>query len=87
MNTTKVLPKGTTQEQWNDYGKDLDQHLKRIITMRMEHRRMIGWIKSYYPNKETWTLEELEKAGNNLIDMAESLDAPNEPGYYRANND
>jgi hypothetical protein len=69
------------------YEEDLKQHLERIITMRMELKRMCGWLKSYYPNKETWTLEELQNSGKHLIDMAESMDAPNKPGYYRANND
>lgn len=75
------------ETQDETYERDLKNHHTRIVTMRMEHKRMIGWLKSYYPNKETWTLAELEKAGTHLIDMASSMDAPNEPGYYRANND
>ncbi len=69
-----------------EYEQELSEHLERIIVMRMELKRMVGWLKSYYPNK-TWTVEELEKDGKHLIDMAESMDAPNAPGYFRANND
>jgi hypothetical protein len=70
---TKTLPAGTTQEQWDRYYEDLKCHEKRVIDTT--------------PNGRNYnTIAEFRKAISEW-EMMRSCDAPNKPGYYRANND
>lgn len=76
----KKMPEGTTQEQWDRY--------------EMDQRNHEAWIKSRREFLEA-VLSHADQHGsmsafehfNNELDMKLSMDAPNRPGYYRANND
>lgn len=70
------LPKGTTLEQWEKYEKELEAHEIYCANTR-------PLIESYTgPNSVT----EYEHAMTEWETMR-FCDRPNEPGYYRANND
>jgi len=81
METPKILPKGTTQEQWDRYERESKEH---IIYCR-------GVMKAI--NILQWLLEQDIPVNNLLYRMKSEhdkilfMDAPDEPGYYRANND
>lgn len=69
----KKMPTGTTEEQWRDY------HDKMIIhKMRCDAKR---------PNPKNYANDEVFKSAYSAWEMMSSCDAPNRPGYYRANND
>lgn len=71
-----ILTKGTTIEQWERYYEDLKQHeerCKREKPLMPEHNTDEN-MKAYSKAESAWR-------------MMCSCDAPNKPGYYRANND
>lgn len=70
--TTKALPKGTTQEQWDRYYADMKAWNEKVIDSQPHIR-------------DFETDEEFEKALNEWQKL--KMDEPNKPGYYRANND
>lgn len=67
------LPAGTTREQWERYEEDLKRHEKRVHDTR--------------PNTADYSTFESYRAATQEWEMMRSCDAPNKPGYYRANND
>lgn len=68
-----ILTKGTTIEQWERYYEDLKQH-----EARCEREK---------PSKYDFDLQSDYDRAYSEWQMMRSCDAPNKPGYYRANND
>ena len=87
-----LLNKGTTIEQWERYYTELEQHEKRV-----ERNKPIPpppYFTHYKPTDKfpshAETAEEaarIYKIALSEWEMMRSCDAPNKPGYYRANND
>jgi hypothetical protein len=75
-----------TKAQWDRYHIEVADHEKFIKDYKFFLERIcrhLDWV-----NKEkAWTPEEIRKVMYSEIDKAHSMDAPNEPGYYHANND
>lgn len=66
MPIPKIIPKGTTREQWEQYERECEAHEKRMRPLKpadTTSREHAEWLAFY------------------------CMDAPNEPGYFRANND
>lgn len=76
----KTLPAGTTQEQWERYELDQKNHESRIQNKR-------DFLQAVIDYSTTHTLTQTYEHFAAELDMAQSMDAPDEPGYYRANND
>jgi hypothetical protein len=85
METVKY-PKGTTQEQWERYEAELAAHNQYIDRYRFFLNRICNHLE-WKEKGKSWTPDEIRKLMTSEIDMSESCDAPNKPGYYRANND
>ena len=79
-------PKGTTKEQWERYNLELVQHEQFITNYKLYLDRIFRHLQFVDPNK-SWSLGEIRKTMLSEIDKCQSMDAPNKPGYYRANND
>ncbi|HYF69116.1 MAG TPA: hypothetical protein VD884_13325 [Ohtaekwangia sp.] len=79
-------PKGTTKEQWDSYAEDVKRHQEFIKNYRFFLDRICNHLSWLDKNAE-WAAGDIRIAISREIDKAESMDAPNEPGYYRANND
>lgn len=72
-----VLTKGTTIEQWERYYEDLKRHEERCEREKPnmeDFPESNGGDAAYSSARSEWQ-------------MMCSCDAPNKPGYYRANND
>lgn len=67
------LPKGTTEQQWFEYHDSVLKHEERIVRTR--------------PNTADYSTIEAYHAATQEWEMMRSCDAPNQPGYFRANND
>lgn len=80
METPKILPAGTTQEQWDRYQIELKNH-EAFCDFKQ------SWANDIFLLIEAHGLEKAKEKVKSAIDMARSMDAPNYPGYYRANND
>lgn len=85
-------PEGTTKEQWDTYyaaKKSHDEYVERVKPtppqLYFTHYRPTP----NYPAHAETALEaaRIYKAAMSEWDMMSSCDAPNKPGYYRANND
>lgn len=76
----ETLPEGTTLEQWNNYEMERLNHEARIRNKREFLLRVTTRCHSVGPGV---AFAEIMIE----IDKESSMDAPNEPGYYRANND
>lgn len=79
-------PKGTTKEQWDKYYEELDAHNKFIERYRFYLDRIVNFLEFKKP-KNTWTTSDILTLIEGEIRDSQSMDAPNKPGYYRANND
>ncbi|MBZ0246334.1 MAG: hypothetical protein K8H85_10330 [Cyclobacteriaceae bacterium] len=79
-------PKGTTKEQWDQYSKDLNKHEQFIKDYKFFTDRICRHL-NFIDHKKQWTIEEIRKTMIDEIDKSHSMDAPNKPGYFRANND
>lgn len=70
------LPEGTTKEQWEQYEIELQAHeeyCRKCKPVIPDHNTAEN-MKAYDRKLSQWQ-------------MMCSCDAPNKPGYYRANND
>lgn len=67
------LPKGTTLEQWERYEKELQSH-KAFFEGIKPLEQDFKTLNAFYTEMDKWRFEK-------------TLDAPNKPGSYRANND
>jgi hypothetical protein len=70
-----------------DYELAKKEHEDYIKVRRFELDRTLELMKFYHPKKKEWTIEEIRAFMLRRIDEAESMDAPNHPGYYIARND
>jgi len=73
METPKVLPKGTTQEQWDQYQEDLARHN--------------AYYEDIMPQRHFFETEEEYNSAMSEWNMNSHCFEPNHPGYYIANND
>lgn len=78
--TTKALQDSIAYEE------EVKQHEERIRIRRFELDRMLQLMEFYHPGIQ-WSVDDIRRFMTSQIDQAESMDAPNKPGYYRANND
>jgi hypothetical protein len=83
---TTTYPEGTTKEQWDRYEAELKDHKEFIANYKFFLVRIIKHLEWIQPN-QTWTTKEINHVISNEIDRSSSMDQPNKPGYYRANND
>lgn len=74
------LPEGTTKEQWERYELDLQNHIAF-------HDGRQSFANDIFLLIENHGIDKAKDKIRNAIDMARSMDRPNKPGYYRANND
>lgn len=79
----EVLPKGTTLEQWERYAKDMEAHEARVKREKPTQPEPTLYL-SFEKYQEAMT--DYRKKYNEWL-MMSSMDEPNKPGYYRANND
>ena len=73
------IPAGTTEKQWAEYHQDVEEHKayqESIKPNEKDFTDVFGVLdeSAYNQAIKRWQFERL-------------LGAPNEPGYYRANND
>lgn len=85
-NLEHYIPKGTTKEQWERYNLEIAQHRQFIENYKLYLDRIFRHLQFIEPDK-AWTLGEIRKTILDEIHRCESMDAPNKPGYFRANND
>lgn len=86
LSITPNYPKGTTKEQWDRYYEDVEAHKKFLERYRFFLDRIVNHLEFIRPN-HLWTPAEILTTIEGEIRMSESMDAPNKPGYTRANND
>jgi len=77
-----LLNKGTTIEQWERYYEESAAHEKRCKECKPQKEDM----DFVHPDNGSFMEEKFNKAYSEW-QMMWSCDAPNKPGYYRANND
>lgn len=73
-------PKGTTKEQWDRYELDLKNH-NAFCDFKL------SWANDIFLLIESHGIEKAKEKIKQAVEMARSMDRPNEPGYYRAAND
>lgn len=90
--TKETYPKGTTKEQWDRYYEDLKRHEERVE--REKPMEVPVYFTHYrptpkFPSHAETAMEAIRiyKIAMAEWEMMRSCDAPNKPGYYRANND
>ena len=89
MTKERKYPAGTTKEQWDNYEirkAEHDAYCERTMPLASQ----FGYEPNGIESQGGWTIEGGEEAYHNAVSqwkMMRSMDAPNEPGYYRANND
>lgn len=86
MKTPTKLPKGTTQLDWDNYRKKCEAHEDYIAKYRFFLGRICSYLEWKNPS-QTWTVDEIRSTIEREIKNSEGMDAPNEPNYFRANND
>lgn len=87
-----ILNHGTTKEQWDRYYAELKAHEERV---EREKPIPIPLYFTHYKPTPNWpehaeTRQNAERIYRQAVskwEMMRSCDAPNKPGYYRANND
>lgn len=77
---------GTTDEQWERYELEVKAHEQFIERYRFYLERIVKHLE-FKRNNGTWSPAEIFFTMEQEIRMSESMDAPNKPGYTRANND
>lgn len=92
----KTYPKGTTAEQWERYEDEVKSHEARVKRLQPDPKKY-GFESSrltpgtaYVEHSGGWTTEGGEREFRKAVaewEMMRSMDAPNKPGYYIANND
>lgn len=75
-----IMGRQTTKEQWEAYEMELKNFKARIQSKRT-------FLKAILTYAEKYGVEQADGYFTMELDMAESCDAPNKPGYTRANND
>lgn len=80
------LPKGTIADDWREYADRMRHHEFNIGRERFYLDHFCNLLEQFAAKKQ-WTAEEIRARLKSEIDMANHCDAPNKPGYFRANND
>jgi hypothetical protein len=81
-NSMKGKMEDTSLPEWQQYYKDLKEFQESMYTKEPK-REQFGWNNGWHSEEQE---RDYHKAYSEW-DMALSCDAPNKPGYYRANND
>jgi len=87
-----VLTPGTTIEQWERYYEDLKAHEARVERDKPrepqwhDYKNVTPMNEHIYEQNFRNKMDDYKKALSEW-EMMRSCDAPNKPGYYRANND
>lgn len=89
---TKKYPEGTTKEQWERYYEDLKHHEEYMARTKPIPPPLYFSLYKPTPNYPTHAETQMEAIRIYNVAMSEwkmaySCDAPNKPGYFRANND
>lgn len=79
----KKMPEGTTQAQWDQYELDQKNHEAWINGRKEFMNEVLEMVQS----KHIIQIEVIRDHFTRKLDEKLSMDAPNRPGYYRANND
>lgn len=96
MKAGEPLPKGTTQAQWNQYEIDVKTHEERCERLKPKEPDHMEYKEEKFKGELTFVSGGLERYSKDFDryqkefsewQMMRSCDAPNKPGYYRANND
>ena len=74
------IPKGTTREQWERYELEKKNHETHIQNQK-------DFLQAVLSSVDEHGMEKTFRMFNDDLNKSLSMDAPNEPGYYRANND
>lgn len=80
-------PEGTTKEQWDKYYSDTKSHDKFISDYRFFLNKIVSHLDWMSSENTLWSIDDIKRVMTTELDKIESMDAPNKPGYYRANND
>ena len=72
--------KPTTKEQWDRYAIEKKNH-----EAMQDYKQ--GFADGIFSSIAAIGIEATKEKVKREIDMCRSMDAPNPPGYYRANND
>lgn len=75
-----TYPKGTTKEQWDKYELDLQNH-------NAHQNFKESFAKDIFMLIDAHGIDKAKEKIREAINQARYMDAPNKPGYYRANND
>ena len=96
MKTTKIPAKDwnaekgkmedTSLPEWQTYYQELQRHETFCDNYQLFLDRICAHLEWLRPSN-TWTTDEIRRTIMSEIDRKRSMDAPNKPGYYRANND
>lgn len=85
------MDSNVTQEQLDQYAEEVAAHELFIENYRYFLERIcnhLDWVQGLtIGDTRLWTTAEIRKIISDEINKSESMDAPNKPGYYRANND
>lgn len=88
-NSEKGKMEDTSLPEWQKYYAELERHEKFCDDYRFFLDRIcrhLEWLNQR-GREGTWTTEDIQKVIASEIDKSRSMDAPNKPGYTRANND
>lgn len=85
--TGDKLSDALAKTKMNVYEQNLKDFKEMIKTRRDEINVILRVLYYRQPDKESWTLAEIRKTMEAEINFAESVSAPNKPGYEFANND
>lgn len=80
----------TNLPHWQEYYRKLDAFNEMMEAKRPKPSDYGYQSADAYADEPGWTIEGGEEAYRRAVsqwDMSKSMDAPNKPGYYRANND
>lgn len=80
MRKAKLDGRPISQEEWDAYEEKLAEHQVRMLYKRDFAKRILD-------HAERYGVQSARAFFKAELDMEDSCDAPNEPGYYRANND
>jgi hypothetical protein len=85
-NETKGKYEDSTLPEWQKYYADLEKHEHFIKDYRFFLHRITRHLEWLRPSN-TWTTVDILVAIEDELNKSQSMDAPNAPGYFRANND
>lgn len=85
-NAEKGKMESTSLPEWQKYYQDLSRHEQFINDYKFFLDRICRHLEWLRPSN-TWTVTDIQKVIGGEIDKSWSMDAPNKPGYTRANND